>query len=69
MKGFDLSSNTNALATFTDRGLISSAATEAMRWGVTKGLITGGRGLLNPNGDITRAQVVLILYRLNNTVA
>ena len=37
LKGFDLSSNPNALAPFTDRGQLSPTAAEAMRWGVHKG--------------------------------
>jgi len=68
-KGFDLSFDTEALEPYSDKGSISPTATEAMQWGVSKGLITGGGGLLRPNGDITRAQVVLILHRLNNTLA
>ena len=67
LRGRNISSNSNALDSFTDRGEIHAAATEAMRWAVTHSLITGNAGRLLPNDTITRAQVVLILFRYNNT--
>jgi len=68
MNNKDLSSNSNALDRFSDRGEIVPAAQEAMRWAVTHGLITGNAGRLTPNDTITRAQVVLILYRYVNGI-
>ena len=53
---------------FKDKDKIAGIALEAMAWGVTNNLITGGNGLLNPAGNVTRAQVVLILYRYDNEV-
>ena len=66
--GKDTSSNPDALAPFTDSGQISNVAHEAMRWAVTHGIMTGGNNILNPNGNITRAQVVLILHRYANGI-
>jgi len=66
LSGFDTSSNANALDLFTDSTQINIVAMEAMRWAVTHGLVTGGNNLLNPNDSVTRAQVVLILYRFVN---
>ena len=68
-KGNDSSSDVSVLDPFRDRGEISSVAIDAMRWGVTQGLVSGGNGLLNPNGNITRAQVVLILRRYDSVFA
>jgi len=64
----NLSSNPNALDQFSDRGQVPAAAQEAMRWAVTHGLMTGNAGRLMPNDTITRAQVVLILYRYVNGI-
>lgn len=36
---------------------------DAVSWGQTKGIVSGfGNGTFNPNGDITREQMVVILY-------
>jgi len=64
----DDSSRENVLNSFRDRGEISLVAIDAMGWGVTHGLISGGNGILNPNGNITRAQLVLILRRYDNNL-
>jgi len=56
-------SDSDALDRFSDKNRVSPTAGEAMRWGVTHRLITGGGNVLNPNGYITRAQAVLILHR------
>jgi len=53
---------------FEDKALISTIALDAMAWGVTNKLITGGNGIVNPTGNVTRAQVVLILYRYDTEV-
>jgi len=55
----------NVLNMFTDSESISPVATEAMSWAVTQGLMTGSAGRLLPNNAITRAAVVLILYRFD----
>ena len=66
LKGRNSTSNADALDRFTDRGQIVPAAVEAMKWAVTHGLMTGGGSRLTPNDNITRAQVVLILFRYVN---
>ncbi len=49
---------------FSDRAAVSSWATDAMRWAVGSGLITGGSNRnLNPGGSATRAEVATILER------
>jgi len=64
LKERDNSSSETSLDHFWDKSDISPVATDAMRWAVTHGLITGTTdGWLLPNNPITRAQVVLILYR------
>ena len=65
LMGGDSSSDSTALSSLSDRDSISSTAREAMRWAVTHGLLTGGGGNINPNGNMTRAQVALVLYRYN----
>jgi len=66
LTGKNLHYNPSALDSFSDRGEVSSIVSEAMRWAVTHGLITGNAGRLMPNNSVTRAQVVLILYRYSN---
>lgn len=52
------------LSQFTDRGKIQAYALEAMSWANAEGLITGkGKGVLDPGGPATRAQVAAILQR------
>jgi len=67
--GGDSSFNNAILGSFTDRGGIVPAATNAMCWAVTHGLITGSGSRLHPNDTITRAAVVLILYRYENNIS
>lgn len=69
MNGRVSTSSSTALEPFSDRNQIPVVAVEAMRWAVTHGIITGNAGRLLPNDPITRAQVVLILFRYNNTFA
>lgn len=48
---------------FPDAGQVSDYAKTAMRWAVETGLIQGANGLLNPQGNATRAEVAAILSR------
>lgn len=58
-----------SLASFTDAGRVSSYATDAMRWAVSTGIISGmGNGLLAPQGNATRAQVAAILMRFTENL-
>ena len=52
------------LSGYSDAGLVSSYATEALSWANATGLITGTTGTtLSPQGSATRAQVATILTR------
>ena len=54
----------NALDNFSDADQVNSYAVEAMNWAVATGLIHGmGDGILNSQGNATRAQVALVLMR------
>ena len=60
--GFNLGINANALNGFSDKGQVSSYATEAMRWAVTQKIISGtGSGKLSPKGEATRAQCAAMI--------
>ena len=62
-KGYDVSAQGD-LSQFTDQDKIRSYALNAMSWANAEGLITGkGKGLLDPRGPATRAQVAAILQR------
>ncbi|MDR2570600.1 MAG: S-layer homology domain-containing protein [Oscillospiraceae bacterium] len=56
-------SGSSVINSFADRGSVTSAAVTAMNWAVENGLITGNNNNLVPKGNITRDQVVTILYR------
>lgn len=56
-----VSGNLNA---FADKASVSPYAVEAMAWAVEKGIISGvGENTLAPQGNATRAQVVVMLHR------
>lgn len=55
---------TGSLDKFSDKAAVSSWASDAMRWAVSGGLISGdNKGNLNPAGSATRAEVAAILER------
>ena len=70
--GGDLS-HTGDLSAFTDQNLVSEYAREAMTWAVDKGILTGvEQGIiggettsttLDPQGEVTRAQVAVMLQK------
>ncbi|MGI5933899.1 MAG: InlB B-repeat-containing protein [Lawsonibacter sp.] len=50
--------------TFSDADQVSGYASDAMRWAVGAGIISGkGNGILDPKGDATRAQAAAMLMR------
>ena len=52
---------------YLDRGEVSSWAEKAMIWAIDSGLMDGmGRRTLSPQSPTTRAQLAVILLRLNN---
>ena len=62
-KGIDTSRRAD-LSQFTDSAQISAEATEAMSWAYAEGLINGkGNGILDPQGQSTRAEVAAIVSR------
>ncbi|TVX99036.1 S-layer homology domain-containing protein [Cohnella terricola] len=62
-KNLDITA-TGDLSGFADKDKISAWATDAMKWAVGKGLISGkGNGNLDPSGTATRAEIAAILMR------
>lgn len=58
-------STTDDLSKFGDGGGVSSWASDAMKWAVGSGLISGkGSGNLDPSGNATRAEVSTIMQRM-----
>jgi len=66
LKGRTVTSNNDALNVFSDTGSISPIATDAMRWAVSNGLITGSGNRVSPKDTATRSASVLVLFRYNN---
>ena len=52
------------LLPFSDRGQIETYARDAASSLVRAGVIQGSGGKLNPRGNITRAEMAVILHRL-----
>ena len=52
------------LGEFSDGSQVASWASDAMVWAVQEGVLTGSAGALNPNGDITRQELSVLLYRM-----
>lgn len=62
-QGYDTSARAD-LSGYSDAGLVSSYATQALSWANATGLITGTTATtLSPQGSATRAQVATILSR------
>ncbi|ATW24905.1 S-layer homology domain-containing protein [Candidatus Formimonas warabiya] len=62
-KGYDTNASGD-LTGFNDSGKIKDYALIPFKWGAGKGLIGGkGAGILDPDGDATRAEVATILMR------
>lgn len=63
-KGYDTTVSDGSLASFKDASKISPWAVDAMKWAVSKGLITGkSDSVLDSSGSATRSQVAVILMR------
>lgn len=61
---------TGSLTAFSDSTAVSPWASDAMRWAVSSGLISGdNKGALNPAGSATRAEVAAILDRFVTNTA
>lgn len=67
-KGCDVSAAAE-LAGFSDAEAVSSWASDAVKWGIASGLISGtGESRLAPKGTATRAQVAKVLMTLDQSV-
>lgn len=61
-KGLNISASTN-ISGYTDQAQVSEYARTAMSWGVAKGLIGRGTTLLNPLGNVGRAEIAVMIER------
>lgn len=61
-EGRDMTTQENVQHTFTDVSSVSSWATDAMKWAVSKGMLSGKGSLLAPQEGATRAEAATILY-------
>lgn len=57
---------TGSLNAFTDASKVSGYAVDPMKWAVGAGIIGGSNNKLDPQGNATRAQVVVMLHRFLN---
>lgn len=65
VKNYNLTSFSKALDVFSDKGQVSSYATDAMKWAVTQEIISGkGNGKLDPKGTATRAECAAMVMKL-----
>lgn len=68
-KGCDVSQRAD-LSAFTDLGMISVGAQDALSWANAAGLLAGkGNGILDPVGQATRAETAAILGQLHRMMA
>ena len=66
-KGYELAADPSALGRFGDTALVSTWAQPAMRWAVTRGVLSGTGDdipLLNPQGKTTRAECAALIRNL-----
>lgn len=68
-KGYSTAYTSTSLSPFTDSGSVSSYAVTAMRWAVTKGLISGRTPTtLVPKGNVTNAEAAALFERFVKTL-
>jgi len=60
--------DTKDLSAFTDSGDVSTYAEGAVATLVKAGIVSGSNGKLNPKGNITRAEMAVILYSILTSV-
>ena len=59
-----LNQNTTSLAGYNDSRTVPAVARDAFSWALANGIVSGSADKnLMPNGNITRAQFAVILYR------
>ena len=61
-RGLDTSNNED-LSAFPDKGKVNIYAKDAIAWAVEKGVITGDKGKLNPQGKANRAECAAMIQR------
>ncbi|MPM48117.1 hypothetical protein SDC9_94839 [bioreactor metagenome] len=65
VKKISITAGTNSdLASFTDKSSVSSYATTAVATLVKAKVVVGSSGKINPSGNLTRAEMAVILYRV-----
>lgn len=68
MKGYDLTTDENALNEFKDTDKVSQYATEAVKWALTQDIISGketdGELKLDPQRSATRAECATMIMKL-----
>ncbi|MBS6366519.1 MAG: S-layer homology domain-containing protein, partial [Clostridiales bacterium] len=58
---------TGDLSSYTDAASVSAWASDAMKWAVNEGILTGRPGnLRDPRGEATRAQVAVMIDRFTS---
>lgn len=60
--GNDTSYQDTVYASFPDKGKVSSYAVQAMKWATYHKIINGSGGMLEPQGNASRAQVAAIFH-------
>ena len=56
LNGYSLAKDNHAIDGFSDAGLVSTWAKDAMNWAVSNGVMSGKSGNLDPKGNATRAE-------------
>lgn len=62
--GYNVAYSTTSLDSFSDKGSVSSYAVTAMRWAVSRGVMSGSGGKLNPKANMTRAEAAAVLRNM-----
>ena len=63
--GYDLSVSETA-NNFPDKSSVSAFAIDGMNWCISKGIITGDQGKINPQGTVNRAVCATMISRFHN---
>jgi hypothetical protein len=62
--GVDITADTTVLDKFADKADIPTWAVPYVAYLVENGIVNGSNGLINPNANITRAEVAVIMYNV-----
>lgn len=61
--GSTITGSTSALNQYTDGSTVSSWAKNGVAWAVANGFMSGSYNKINPSGNITRAELAVMLYQ------